>query len=250
MCRPGRVHRLRRRPVREVGEQPACERPGDSERARRRGGVGARDPADRRDAAEHAADRGGMEAPCVERSRRRHPDPADDLVAGDDRRERIAPAGAGLLGGSEGRGRDHRRDVADRFRVRVVEVEPVAQHRVRKGGVRGGQPPVRADHGRLRLPAELGHRGPALGRDPAGVSREPAAEGVEHVELRVRQDVLRDVGDRDRRAPLCDRPGGSRHLILLVWRESRLRPAALTPSIRRRNAGSRRRPRGRRDGRP
>ena len=61
------------------------------------------EPTDRGDPAEDPADRGRMESARVERARCRHADPADDLVACDDRRQRIAPVGARLLGGGERR---------------------------------------------------------------------------------------------------------------------------------------------------
>ena len=156
-----------------------------------------------------------MESTRVEGTRRGHPDPADDLVAGNDRGQGIAASGAYLLGGREACRGDHGRDVADRIRVGVIEIEPVAQHRVRERGVRCGQPSVRADHCRLRLAADLGHRGAALGCDATRMGGEPAPERVEQVELRVCQHIHRDVCDRDRRTPLGDRFGGSRHLSLL-----------------------------------
>ena len=86
--------------------------------------------------------------------------------------------------------------------MRVVEVEPVAEHRVRERRVRGRQPRVVADHGRLRLAAELGHRLPALAGDAGRVRREAAAERVEEVELGVAGDVLRHVVERQRRREL------------------------------------------------
>ena len=182
--RPRRVHRLRRRALGEVGEEPAGERAGDPERARRRPGVEAATRATAR-RAEDPADRRRVEAARVERPRRGHADAADDLVAGDDRRERVAAARTRLLGRGERGRRDHRRDVAHRLRVRVVEVEPVAEHRVREGRVRRGKAGLRADHGRLRLAAELRHRRATLVRDPDRLRREPAADRVEDVELGV-----------------------------------------------------------------
>ena len=201
---PRGVHRLRRRPFGEVGEEATGERAGDPERARRDAGVELRESGDCGDAAEDAADRGRVEAARVECPGCSHPDAARDLVPGDDRREGVSPARAGRLGGGKGSRRDHGGHVADRVRVCVVEVEPVAEHRVGERGVRRRQTGLRADHGRLRHPSQLGHRRAALVRDAGRVRSEPAADRVEHVELRVDADGIRNAVEVDRRRPLGD----------------------------------------------
>ena len=210
--RPGRMHRLRRCSLGQVRKEPARERAGNAERARRDRGVEPGHARDRGDAAEDPADRRRVEAARVECPRRGHADAAHDLVARDDGRERVASARAGLLGGGERRRRDHRRDVADRLRVRVVVVEPVAEHRVREGGVRRREASLGAEHGRLRLPAELRHRRAALVRDSGRVRGEPAPDGVEHVELRVLPNDRGDVVEAERDRPVGDR-ASSRHTV-------------------------------------
>ena len=89
-------------------------------------------------------------------------------------------------------GHDHGAHVRDRVGVRVVEVEPVAEHRVRERRVRRRQACVEPDHGRFRRAAELGHRLAALARDPEPVGGEPAADHVEHVQLRRLDHLVRD----------------------------------------------------------
>ena len=74
----------------------------------------------------------------------------------------------------------------------VVEVEAVAEHRVRERGVRRRQAAVEADHGRVRLAAELGHRRPALAGDSQAVRGETAAEDVQRVQLRRVDHLVRD----------------------------------------------------------
>jgi hypothetical protein len=93
--------------------------------------------------------------------------------------------------------------------VGVVEVEPVAEHRVREGGVRRRQAGVEPDHGRLRLAAELGHRRPALAGDSQAVRGETATEHVQYVQLRGVDHLVRDRVqvqlEREGRKPFCCR---------------------------------------------
>ena len=77
--------------------------------------------------------------------------------------------------------------------MRVVEVEAVAEHRVRKGGVRRRQALPEPDDGRVWLAAELGHRRPAFPGDAGRMCGEPAPERVEQVQLRRVGNRLRHV---------------------------------------------------------
>ena len=120
---------------------------------------------------------------------RGHADPGDDLVAADDRGQELTAARAVRLSGGERRRTDDHADVRDRVRVRVVEVEPVAEHRVRERGVRRGKRAVEPDHRRLGIAAELRHRRAALRGDAEGVGGQTAADRVEQVELRGLDDL-------------------------------------------------------------
>ena len=231
---PGRVDRLRRRPVLEVREQARGHRSGDPERARCRPRVGAGQPRGRGGCAEDPADRRRVEAARVEAPGGGHAQPGDDLGGADDRRQHLAPRQrVRLAHGQRSRAGD-RRDVADRVGVRVVEVEPVAEHRVRERAVERGEPGVVPDHGRLRLAADLRHGRPALAGDAGGVRGQAAAERVQQVQLRVLRDLCGHVVERQLRRelgqPLC-----SGHL---------------TPSSRRRYPGTCSAPLGRRACRP
>ena len=117
--------------------------------------------------------------------------------------EQLAAARAARLRDRERGRHDDRGDVRHRVGVRVVEVEAVAEHRVGEGGVRRRQPGVEPDHRRLRLAAELRHRRAALGADAEPVRGEPAAEDVEHVQLRGLDDGRRHVVEVE-----LERPGG------------------------------------------
>ncbi len=168
-------------------------------------GVGADQPGRRGRPAEDPADRRRVEAARVEEARRRCADACDHLVAGDDRGQQLGAGRALRLGGRERRRAHDHADVRDRVGVRVVEVEPVAEHPVRERGVRRGQRAVEADHRRLGLAAELGHCRAALPGDPEGRCCVPAADRVQEVQLRVLGDVLRDVAGGQVRRPFGDR---------------------------------------------
>ena len=79
--------------------------------------------------------------------------------------------------------------------MRVVVVEAVAEHRVGERRVRRGQRGVEADRGRIACP-ELGHRRAALTGHAQPMRGEPAAQHVEHVELRRMDDLVRDLLER------------------------------------------------------
>ena len=181
---PGRVDRLGRGGIVEVGEEARGHAAGDAERACRLCDWETAQPCGGGGCAEDPADRRRVEAAPVERPRRRHADAGDDLVAGDDRRQQLAPAGAARLGERGRRRHDHRADVRDRVGVRVVEVEAVAEHRVRERRVGRRQTGLQPDHRRLGLAAQLHHRLPALAGDPEPVRGQAAAEHVEHVQFR------------------------------------------------------------------
>jgi hypothetical protein len=142
-----------------------------------------------------------VKAAPVERARGRHADARDDLVRTDDRGERAGAGKAARLGDGERYRARHRAHMRDRVRMRIVEVEPVTDHRVGEGRVRGRQAGPEADDGGLLLAAELRHRLPALDGDAEGAGRETAAEGVEQVKLRglgdVAGDVVEDEGRRE-----------------------------------------------------
>jgi hypothetical protein len=181
---PGRVDRLGRGGVVEVGEEARGHAAGDAERAGRLGDRETAQPCGGGGCAEDPADRRRVEAAPVKRPRGGHADPGDDLVASNDRGQQLAPVRSPGLG-EGGRSRnDHRADVRDRVGVRVVEVEPVAEHRVRERGVRRRETGLQPDDGRLGLAAQLRHRLPALAGDPQPVRGQAAAEHVEHVQLR------------------------------------------------------------------
>ena len=212
VCGPGRVQRFRRRPVLEVGEDAGCHRAGEAERARGAPRVEPCKSRCRGSAAEDPADRRRMEAALVELARRGHADPGHDLVSADECDESVGSRAALCLGRRQAHGPGHRRHVADRVRVRVVEVEPVAEHGVREGGIRGGKTAVVADDRGLRLAALLGHGGSALRRHAERVRRQAAAERVEQMELgslaNLRRDVVQPEGRRELGQALCRR----RHL--------------------------------------
>ena len=203
--RPRRVHRLRRRPVLEVGEEPAGERAGDAERARCLSRVAAREAHRCRRAAEDAADRGRVEAPLVERAGRGHADTRDDLVAGHDRGQQLSSVGAVRFADGGSHRHDDRAHVGHGVGVRVVVVEAVAEHRVREGCARSRNVRAVPDHRRLRIPSQLRHGRAAFGRDAERARSEPAAERVEHVELRRLDHVGRDVVVRERRREVAMR---------------------------------------------
>ena len=231
--RPGRVDRLRRRPVLEVGEETRGQRARDSERARRAPGVEPSQAGGRGGCAEDPADCGWMEAALVEEPRRGHTDPRHDLVGGHDRSERLATARAARLRHRQRRGAGDDADVRDGVGVCVVEVETVADHRVCEGRV-GGRQARSADDCRLLVAAELGHRLAALRRHAQGGRGEPAPQRVEEVQLGRLGDLGRNLVEREPGRPLRE-PLCGRHL----------RPSSL-----RRCRGTRPRPRGRRACRP
>ena len=201
--------RSRRRGTRRA-PTPCCPR--SRARSRRRVGRETAEPRGRGRRAEDPADRRRVEAARVEGAGRRHADSRHDLVAGDDGGEQLPAARAARLRDRERGRHDDRRDVRDRVRVRVVEVEAVAEHRVREGGVRGGQRGVEADHRRLGLAAELRHRRAALGGDAEAVRGEAAADDVEHVQLRRLDDRRRDVVQVELERPGGE-PLGGRHTV-------------------------------------
>ena len=88
---PGRMDRLRRRAVSEIGEQTRRHRTRYAEGASDRLGIAAEQPADCCRCAEDSADRGRVKAALVECAWRRHTDPGDDLVADDDGRHQVFP---------------------------------------------------------------------------------------------------------------------------------------------------------------
>ena len=156
-------------------------------------GRGAEDPADRR----------RVEAALVEGAGRRHADASRRSRCPRSTAARSSrPLAPRRLGEQRAAaGDDHGRHVRDRLGVRVVEVEPVAEHRVRERRVRCRQSGLQPDHRGLRLAAELGHRRATLGGDPQAVCGEAAADRVEHVQLR-RLDDRRPGRRRGRaRAP-------------------------------------------------
>ena len=85
------------------------------------------------------------------------------------------------------------RHVRDRVRVRVVEVERVAEHRVRERGVGGGHAVSEADHRRLASPPSSATAERPAVADAERVRGEPAAERVEQVELGGLDDLRGDV---------------------------------------------------------
>ena len=132
--------------------------------------------------AEDAADRGRVEARAC--GRRRAPPSRSrivDLVACDDRqpaargRSRRAASAA-----SDGSRHDHGRHVRDRLGVRVVEVEPVAEHRVRERGVRAGSPvssPITVASGSPPSSAIVARPSAATPR-PCAASPQPSASST------------------------------------------------------------------------
>ena len=74
-----------------------------------------------------------------------------------------------------------------------------------KAALGAGSACGKPDHRRLRLAAELGHRGAALGGDPERVRGEAAPDRVEQVELRRLDHVGGNVVERQGRRPLGDR---------------------------------------------
>ena len=143
-----------------------------------------------------------MEAARVELTRRGHADPRHDLVAADDCGEHLAPSRARGLARSERCRTDDDADVRDRVRVRVVEVEAVAEHRVCEGRVRRGERAVEPDHRGLLEAAELCHRRTPLRRDAERVRRQAAADRVEQVQLRRLHHLGGDVLVREPAGPL------------------------------------------------
>ena len=229
--RPGRggsaSSASRRRGTRRV---PDAIEPAIPSALRRRLGVEAGEPRDApRRAPKTPQIAVGWKPRAWKRARRGHADPADDLVAGDDRGEQLAPARRRRASAAaNAAGRDHGRDVRDRVRVRVVEVEAVAEHRVRERGVRRRAAARRARSRSPGLAAELRHRRAALVADADRVRGEPAAERVEHVELRV-LDHLRGTSSRSSDvAKRGDRLGcGHSHRPVVVGAGERaLRPRA------------------------
>ena len=176
---------------------------------------------DRRDAAEDPADRGRVEAARVEGARGGHADAAHDLVSGDDRGERVARRDAPSRSARRERRRgDDRRDMADRVGVRVVEVEPVAEHRVRECGVRGGQARVAC---RSRSPAARRRARPSSPcprrRRPARVPRARSRSCRGRGAWRPRAPPGGTSSSSRRRRPVGDRPrGGHRDRPVLVGR--------------------------------
>ena len=201
---PGGMDRLRRRRVIEVGEETGGHAAGDAERARRRVRCQPAEARGRSRGAEDPADRSRVEAALVEGAGRRHADASRDLVACDHGRQELATARPAGLCERDGRRHDHRRHVRDRLGVGVVEVEPMAEHRVREGGVRRREPRLQPDHRGVWLAAQLGHRRATLGGDPQAVRGEAAADHVEHVQLRRLDDRRRDRIEVELERPRCE----------------------------------------------
>jgi hypothetical protein len=134
-------------------------------------------------------------------------DAGNDLAAGDQGQQQLAPVRTGCLGDRDRRGRDDHADVADRVGVGIVEVEPVAQHPVRQRG-RGGRRAGRHADDRGRAGGSARHRDGAPGRrDPAGVGGQPRAERVEQMQPRGREGLGGNVVIREVADPLGDLAG-------------------------------------------
>ena len=197
MRRPCWVDRLRRGAVVEVGEEPARERARDarapksspSRRRRQPGRGGRRRRRSRRSRSDGSRARGRRPTPPC-RSRVTTSLPATIAV------EQLAAGRARGLRRSPARPADDHADVGDRVRVRVVEVEPVAEHPVRECRVRRGQRAVE-------------RRSPSPGaRRRARPSRAALRGDAEGAMLRSRSRARRGSGaSRARRRPRGRRRG-------------------------------------------
>ena len=197
---------LRGRSVAEELEQPRRERAGDPERARRGGRVQRQQPRRRDGGAEHATDAGRVEPSAVERAVGGGAQARDRLAARHVGRDELAAGRAHGLGDGQ-RGRcDDGRDVADRARVRVVEVERVHQRAVGQRGAGRGRAHAGTDERRLRRAALGRDDGPRLAALAEAGGRVRAADRVEHVQHGALADCRRDVvvpeRDRERRETL------------------------------------------------
>ena len=139
-------------------------------------------------------------------------EPADDLVAGDDRGQQLLAARALQLGGRE-RGRDrHDRGMRRARAVRVVELDRVRVHAVREGRPLRPQRGLGDDRGERR--ALVGADGGEHARDRVGrVDRAAAGRTAEVVEQQlpgVGDGRRVDVGEAQVGDPGRERLGGGR----------------------------------------
>ena len=106
--------------------------------------------------------------------------------------------------------------MADRVRVRVVEVEAMAEHRVGEGGVRAGHALFLADDDRITDAAELAHCRATFGGDFHRARSEAASVRVEQVVLGVLDDIARDGVVAKRCGEFGELFGCRSHLLLLL----------------------------------
>ena len=224
MSCPGRMHRLRRRGVVEVGEQaPANDPPMPSALAVIAGSKPA--SRQRRRAAEDAADRPSDGSRARESARGGHADPRDDLVAGDDRRQQLgvrlrrSPRPAASAAGQTTTLTCETESECVSSKSSPWQSMPLPKAAAGAGSARSR--PITVACGSA---ARLGHRGPALASRCRGRSRRGRSRG-------------------------CRAGGASRHRATSAGMSSKVsvvansarRSAAfiVTPSSRRRSRGTR-----------